>query len=145
MSANHNSKTTCILLPEQFAVLWRSSWLALFSSILAYYYRQPFLATTSFAVFSTSLNYWRKPDYSWRRYADMFCVVFSVLSHLYYAWLGSCWHRYFPLCFCACALFPLGQYYYRRGNWWCSTFAHLSLHILGNIANVVLYSKLNRN
>ncbi len=36
--------------------------------------------------------------------------------------------------------FYIDVYYYNKRNYWYSTYAHCMLHLIANIANIILYS-----
>ena len=92
-------------------------------------------------VFLTSINYWRYPVYSsWRRYLDIIYVNVALIYQLYAAYKSHCMLHYYLLTFAAIGFYPLGHYYYAKKQFWHSTYAHCALHILANIANLILYS-----
>ena len=131
----------CILYPDQYNYLWKTSWLSLISALYAFYHGHYDMVLVPGGVFLTSINYWRKPDYSWRRYADM-CYVTGALS---YQMLRSCKSQYGGVyviltTVSAIYFYPLGIYYFTRGKYWHSAYAHSMIHILGNVANIILYS-----
>ena len=59
------------LQKEQTTIIYNISFLSLGSSIYAIYNGYYYMSIYPGGVFLTSINYWRKPDYSWRRYLDM--------------------------------------------------------------------------
>ena len=69
-----------ILCPRQSNMLWRTSWLALFNCMYAIKNKHYEIALVPGGVFITSIMYWRKPDYSWRRYID---ISYASLSLCY--------------------------------------------------------------
>jgi hypothetical protein len=129
----------CILTEEQYSNIYNVSFLSLGSSIYALHNRHFALALCPGSVFLTSINYWRKPDYSWRRYLDM-CVVKCALSYQLYAAYGSSHMlQYYALTGAAVGFYGLGIYYYKKNLHWHSTYSHCLLHVVANIANVILY------
>ena len=129
----------CILTEEQYSNIYNTSFLSLGSSIYALHNRQFALALCSGSVFLTSINYWRKPDYSWRRYLDMGVVKSVLLYQLYTAYGSPYMMQYYSLTGAAVGVYGLGVYYYKKNLHWHSTYAHCLLHIVANIANVILY------
>jgi hypothetical protein len=91
-------------------------------------------------VFLTSINYWRYPDYSWRRYLDMTYAKLALIYQLYRAYKSQYMLQYYLIMIVAVSMYPLGIYYYKKKSFWYSTYAHCALHIIANIANMVLYS-----
>jgi hypothetical protein len=130
----------CILYPEQYTIIYNVSFLSLGTSIYAVYNGYYGLSIYPGGVFLTSINYWRKPDYSWRRYVDMTYVSYAVICQSYKAYCAQYMLQYYALVLLAISFYPLGVYYYNRKLWWHSTYAHCTLHIIANIANLVLYS-----
>ena len=130
----------CILKEEQYLIIYKVSFLSLGSTIYAVYNGYYRLAFYPGGVFITSINYWRKPDYSWRRYLDIVYVHYSLLTQSYLVYNAQYSMEYYILSFIACCCFILGVYYYKKKLYWYSTYAHCGVHLFGNIANVVLYS-----
>ena len=130
----------CILYPEQYKLIYNLSFLSLGSSIYAVYNGHYDLAICASGVFLTSINYWRKPTYSWRRYLDMTYVKFALIYQLYKAYRSQYMIHYYVIMIFAVSFYPLGVYYYKKQLYWHSTYAHSALHIISNIANLVLYS-----
>ena len=64
----------CVLPKAQYMYLWRLSWLSFFSGLVAMSTRHFDLCFVPFGVWFTSILYWWRPDYSWRRYFDMVYV-----------------------------------------------------------------------
>jgi hypothetical protein len=129
-----------ILYPEQYKLIYNISFLCLISSIYAVYQKHYVLSIVPGGVFLTSINYWRYPDYSWRRYLDMICVKSALLYHLYRAYNSQYMIHYYSLVLFAVSMYPLGIYFYRKKLLWHSTYAHCILHITGNISAIILYS-----
>lgn len=128
------------LSPEQYSLIYNVSFLSLGSSVYAICNGHYTISLVPAGVFMTSINYWRKPDYSWRRYLDMVYVKAALAYQLYRA-AGS--HNrvpYYSLMVVAVGLYPVGLYYYRKKQYWYSTYAHCALHVVANVANIVLYS-----
>ena len=71
----------CILYPEQYKIIYNVSFLSLGSCMYAIYNGYYCLSICPGGVFLTSINYWRHPDYSWRRYLDMTYVKLSFIYH----------------------------------------------------------------
>ena len=131
----------CILYPEQYNVIYKISFLSLGSSIYAVYNGYYCLSIVPGGVFLTSINYWIYPEYcSWQRQLDMTYVILAGTYQLYKAYNSQYMMQYYTLMAVAISMYPLGVYYYNRKLFWHSTYAHCALHIISNIANIVLYS-----
>ena len=129
-----------ILDREQYICIYKISYLSLFSCIYAIYRQHYNLAIVPGSIFLTSINYWRKPTYSYRRYLDMTVVKIMLLYQHYMAYNAEYANIYYIITLIAILSYPLGIYYYRLKYYWKSTYAHILLHILGNLGNIVLYS-----
>ena len=130
----------CILYREQYTLIYNISFLTLGSCIYATYNGYYVISICPGCVFLTSIHYWKYPDYSYRRYLDMVCVHLGLFYQLYRAYNSQYMIQYYVLTFIAASMFPLGIYYYKRKMLWHSTYAHCALHIIANIANIILYS-----
>ena len=130
----------CILPQNHYMFIWRVSFLSFFVSMYALYNRHYDLALVPGGVFITSINYWRKPNYSWRRYVDISYVKMSLLYQLVRAYNAQYARQYYILVLIAMCFYPLGIFLYKKKLYWYSTYAHIMLHIIGNLSNTVLYS-----
>jgi hypothetical protein len=130
----------CILFPEQYKIIYYISFLSIGSSMYAIYNGYYYLSFCPGGVFLTSINYWIYPDFSWRRYLDMTYVKLALIYQLYKAYGSQYMIHYYLLMFVAVSMYPLGIYYYQKKLFWHSTYVHCILHIISNIANVILYS-----
>lgn len=129
-----------ILYPEQYTIIWRVSWLSAVSSAYALYKGQYSLAAQRAIILLNSINYWRYPDYSWRRYIDIICIYPILAYHINYGLTSKYRTQYFIINTIGLACFPIGVYYYEMNDWWKSTYYHCALHIITNIANIILSS-----
>jgi hypothetical protein len=137
------------LPPPQASFIWYCAWLSVPSAIYAA--TRP--STANFAsgfvpasVWATSLLYWRHPlRNSWRRTLDIVTVISGVSYQSYYAFQTirhtspphfAC---YTALITASAACYGISTYLMNRGRVWPSTYAHASIHLLANMANVALY------
>ena len=130
----------CILEPKQYKIIYNVSFLSLATSIYAIYNGYYIISLCPGGVFLTSINYWRKPDYSWRRYVDMTYVKLAICFQLYKAYRSQYMIQYYTIMLLAASFYQLGIYYYKKKLYWHSTYAHCGLHVISNIGNIVLYS-----
>ena len=128
----------CVLPPAPSAYLWRLAWLSLVSAIVALSRGHYDLVFVPLGVFLTSVLYWWKPDYSWRRYLDIGYVQFALWYQAYRAVSAQYALAYYVLTLSGIAFFPLGSCL--SASPWCSALSHGMIHILGNAANIYLYS-----
>jgi hypothetical protein len=104
------------------------------------------LAIVPGSVFLTSTHYWKKPDYSYRRYLDMVVVKTAAVYQYYMVYNAEHANLYYTILFFGILSYPVGIYYYHKKDYWKSTYAHMLLHILANIGNFVVYSGyINKN
>ena len=129
-----------ILYPNQSYFIWKVSWLSLISSIYAISQGYNDLAIVPGGVFLTSINYWRDPDYSWRRTLYMNYVRVALSYQLIRSYNSEYAIAHFLCMVAAVSCFPIGWNYYANNQWWRSVYIHSMIHILGNIGNIVLYS-----
>jgi len=130
-----------VLEPDQCKIIYNMAYLSLVASLYAIYQQQYIFACCPGGVFVTSICYWSKPTFDTpRRYIDIVYVSSSLVYQIYRAYYSQYMVIYYTIVLCAVSFYPLGYYYYYRNRYWESTYAHCTLHILGNISNLVLYS-----
>ena len=132
----------------QASFIWYCAWFSIPSAIYAYSHHpaSTHLAIVPTSVWATSLHYWRNPlRDSWRRTLDIVTVIFGVSYQSYYAFQTirhtspphfAC---YTALITASAACYGISTYLMNRGCVWPSTYAHASIHLLANMANVALY------
>jgi len=122
------------MIPEQYNIIWTSSWIPLFPTIEAIKRKQYDLAFGTGVVFITSINYWRNPIDSWRKDLDIFCVRSLALYQLY---KSSITGKYNYLFYTVPGIisYYIGLNYYKNKQTWTYIYFHLGLHILANMGN----------
>jgi len=128
-----------ILKKEQYTLIYKFSYLSLISSIYATYNNHYHLAICPGSIFITSIYYWKNPDYSYRRYLDMVVVKTSIIYQYYMSYNAQYMIIYNIILTLGILGYIIGIYYYHKKDYWKSTYADISLHILENIANIILY------
>jgi hypothetical protein len=133
--------------------IWYCAWLSIPSAIYAA--TAAVEATTRLAivpssVFVTSLLYWRNPiRNSWRRTLDMAVVFSGVTYQTYYAFRHirntPAIATYSALIGGSAACYGVSNYLMARGLIWPATYAHASIHLVANIANLVLYESITNS
>jgi len=128
-----------LALPKPYSnMIYYVSYLSLVSACYAYYKGHYDLVLVPGGVFLTSINYWKHPDYGWRRKLDIIYVSCSLTYQVTRAYRAENAYYYYALLGIGISSFPLGVLY--RNNVRASTFLHSLVHIFGNISNIVLYS-----
>jgi hypothetical protein len=128
-----------MILPEECAyTLWCVSWLSWVSGTFAVLRGYTDLAVVPYGVWLTSINYWRNPDYSWRRYLDIVYVQCALWYQVFRAFGSEYQTEYYILTSIGILFSPLAVVY--REDPWKTTILHAMVHVFGNLGNMVLYS-----
>jgi len=130
----------CILCPDQCKFIWNTSWSSLASITYAIYRGHYSLSMVAGSVLLSSLNYWRLPNSSFRKYLDMSVVGVSLSYQLLRSIGAQHASLHYLLMMISLACYPVGIYFYNIGDYWASTYIHSALHVIANISNMVLYS-----
>ena len=131
---------TCILLPEQYNLLWKTSWLTLLSAAYLLHREHYDMSLLGTCVFLTSINYWRRPDYSWRRYLDLGTVFVGATYESIRARNAEYRVVFFALNTIAVASFLVAIRLYNQNRWWASTLWHANIHLTANAALLIVAS-----
>lgn len=135
-------KEVCSICPPLHAkYLLTVSTLSLFSGIYAFAQGLTHLSIVPLGVWATSVNYWRNPMYGWRRNLDLTFVPVALTYQLYRSRNLPHFTDYCIMSGVACACYPVGWYLHNIGWVWAGIVAHSGIHVFGNIANILLYSK----
>lgn len=129
-----------ILENAQCILLYRISYIALFTALYALYRQHYSLIVVPGSVFLTSINYWRNPTYSWRRYLDMTVVKTTMVYQIYVGYNAQFINHCLAYWSLAIIAYLFSIHYHKKGHGWLSTYLHMLLHIFANLGNVVLYS-----
>jgi hypothetical protein len=133
----------CILSNQQSNYLYKMSYVSLFSVFASLFLKNIYISLVPSSVLLSSIYYWKKPDYSIRRYIDMVTVKLSLTYYFYIAHKYNIYSYIFFMLLLPINSYFVGLYYYNKDNW-KSTFFHSGTHILGNIGNIYLYYHLCR-
>jgi hypothetical protein len=152
------NNNNCQRLEEKYVMeqkysscIFRVSFISFLSSVYALYCGCYDLAAVPGGVFLTSLNYWRKPVYGWRRNLDMSYVALALTYQNYRAYrlLSSSSSSQLPalLTYYTLMGISIGCYHisvnlYEKKYIWSSTYTHCMVHVLANTANVLLYNRV---
>lgn len=139
---NTSLENDCVIKYEHYSYIYRISFLCFFTSIYALHSECYELAAVPGGVFLTSVNYWRRPTYGWRRNLDMGYVICAVIYQnyrAYYMTSSMVWWYYFFM-FLGVVCYPVGVYLHKKNDLLGSTYVHCLLHLAANVANVLLYS-----
>lgn len=129
----------CVPRPQANYILYLSS-LSFVSALYGFYRGHYFFASVPFAVACTTILYWINPVDCWRRYIDMFVAMGGMVIQLLFAINAEYALVYYIFKISAMLCYPVGHYFHNLGYIWAGTLWHSGIHILGNIANIILYS-----
>jgi len=125
---------------KYYICLYYSSHLFILSFLYALYRKRYHFSIIPGSILLTSIHYWKYPIKSYKRNIDIL-VVNTFLPYQHYRAIHSKYANvYFTIYFISLINFIISIYYYNKKHHWFSTFAHMTLHILSNAANIVLYS-----
>jgi len=96
------------------------------------------LSIGPFTIFLTSINYWRKPVYGFRRNFDMVCCFIALSYHILCCIKMQSAFMYCSITTIASICWPLSWYMYNKKHFWTSTIIHSLIHVIANIANIAL-------
>ena len=106
----------------------------------ALYRKQYHFSIIPASIFLTSIHYWKYPIKSYKRNIDILVVNTLLPYQLYRSTDTKYANLHFVICLSATLFFPISIYFYNKKQYWLSTFLHMSMHILSNAANILLYS-----
>lgn len=131
---------TTVLDRKHYIHMYRTSHIFLLSFFYGILRQHYSVAIVPGLIFLGSINYWKNPDYSYRRYLDIGITTSGVIYQNYMAYNAEYAKLYYLICLTGILSYPLGIYYYRKMDYWKYTYAHCSLHIIANIGTIILYS-----
>ena len=102
-------------------------------------YKNNMMAIYPLSVYITSITYWRHPINDWRRYVDISCSAISFICQTVQAINHPKFISYISVIALAIIFYPL-SFYFQHKYLPLSTLSHSLIHIVGNIANYILYS-----
>ena len=130
-----------IILPWEYSRwFFYFGFISLGSAIYAFTREYYDLGFGPLGVGINTINYWRKPDYSCRRYIDICWVCITLVYQCLRAIESSKRILFYSVLFPSLFSFIPGVYFFKREKLGISTFFHSIVHIGGNISNCILYS-----
>jgi hypothetical protein len=111
--------------------LFYSSFCMLISTLIAIYMNDIYITIYFFLLFLSSINYWRKPEYGFRRNIDLLVVnlgILGLLSQICLLKNEFCRYVYISLVLCA-AMFYIFEHilsYMISAKW---IIFHMTIHI----------------
>ena len=111
--------------------LFYSSFSMLISALIAIYMNDIYITIYFFLLFLSSINYWRKPEYGFRRNIDLLVVNMGIFGLLYQICLLKnefCRHVYMSLALCSIIYYIIEHIfsYFKNPKW---IIFHMTIHI----------------
>jgi len=85
-------------------------------------------------------NYWRDPQYDWRRVIDMAWLQVLIWSHLWYVRQSHVVIPYIGIQSLGVLCYIAGWQHLKRGNLWRATLYHGAVHLCANGSLMLYYS-----
>jgi hypothetical protein len=135
-----NCNKTPLVCRKQALYMFCISWLFGITSIYAIYRGHYVVAIPNTAVFLSSLNYWQNPTVGWRRTLDMITVQIAIMWVCILSTQATYATRFYCMLAFGLSFYPIGVFFYQRGEIYMSTLIHSYAHIFCNLALFILYS-----
>ena len=132
---------TCILLPEpeQYYFICKISLMFLLSIFNSFYHGYYDMSLLAIMVQFTSLLYWSKPEYNWKRNTDMIIANFMILYHCVRAYGSENSILFYTFTSLGIICYFISWDYFYKKEYWYSVYSHAIVHIFFNMAINVLY------
>jgi hypothetical protein len=85
-------------------------------------------------------NYWRDPQYDWRRIVDMAWIQLLIWSHLWYVCRSQVLVPYLGIQSLGVLFYAVSWYHLKRGQLWRATLYHGAVHLCANGSLMLYYS-----
>ena len=137
MSSAHGD----LIVPHDCAqLIFNLAPLSFISSIVALCNGHTDIWIVPFSVGCTTLLFWTKPTYGWRRNTDITISFLALMYQLYRIHVNNYHLSGYYICKALAVLsYFTGHYYFARNRLWLSMYCHAGIHVFGNIGNVILY------
>lgn len=127
------------ILNKCYKNIYYVSYLSFIPSLYGLYRKYYDLSLMSGGVTLTSINFWRNPDFSWRRELDIHFVRLSILYHLFRAYKSENRNAYYILSGSAITFYPIGVYFFIKKKYTYFMYSHILVHLIGDLSNIILY------
>ena len=116
--------------------IYSLSFLSLLPTCLSFHYGKYDVMLVPLTVFATSINYWRKPTYGWRRNMDIGAVCCGACFQLFR--VLECENKHIVLTFMGCGTCSYFMSRCLSTQPSLSTSLHCGVHVFANLALVFL-------
>ncbi len=140
MAKPSNCAKTPIVSRKEAIYMSGVSWLSAASAAYAISRGHYLYAISPATVFLSSINYWRHPTIGWRRTLDMITVQCSLAFICIAAFNATYAGRFYLLIVLAGSCYPISYFFDERGEQYMATLMHSYIHIIANLALVILFS-----
>ena len=120
-------------------LVWYTAWLSLGSAAVAAYMGHTHLVFVPATVWLTSILHWSNPQSGWRHTLDVWTVRVVLLWQIWYALWMRTGIYYFLITAMGILLYLIGWDLHTNGLHKEGMIYHCGLHLLANMANIVLY------
>ncbi len=140
MAKPSNCPKTPLVCHKQALYMFGISWLSAASAAYAISRGHYLYSLSPATVFLSSINYWRHPTIGWRRTLDIITVQCSLFFISFAAFNATYSGRFYILIALAGSCYPLSYFFADRGEEYMATLMHSYIHIIANLALVILFS-----
>ena len=121
--------------------IFKVTFLCLLSTLVAVWRGLYYCAIIPFAIFLTSVNYWKNPKYGIRRKIDIFVSGIGLIYNLYESSKSKYRILYIITCMGGLICYLIAR---KMPNPQKSVSWHIRLHIMANVGNIILYMGMKR-
>ena len=125
-----------VVAQEHATKIYRVSFLSLLPTYLSFCNGKYDVMWVPLTVFATSINYWRKPTYGWRRNMDIGAVLSGACFQV--CRVSECQNRPVVLAFLFSGACSYGMSWVFSQQPSLSTYLHCGVHVCANIALIFL-------
>jgi hypothetical protein len=133
--------TSQTILPEMHArALYLYSHLWFLNALYGLYIAQTIHSLIPFGVGCTSLLYWGKHQYDWRRKLDMSMCIFSSVYVTYHLIDSPQWNTYLFIKALGYLAYFSSVYYHMQRQYTISTILHMGTHLSAHTGAIILFN-----
>jgi len=136
IKTNHNN---ILATKEQANILFYLSWLGFLTGSIGIFNEKQILGVLVLVGAIFAMNYWKNPQYGWRRTIDMAWIQLLIYLHIYYVWNSQVRNTYFLLQLQGVGFYCISWYYHKKNNLWVSTLCHAGVHLCANGSLIIFY------
>ena len=136
---NELHTNTCILLPDQYFFICKISLMMLLSISNSFYHGYYDMSLLATIIQFTSILYWSKPEYNWKRNTDMIVANFTALYHCVRAYGSENSILFYIFTSLGIFCYFISWDYFYKKKYWYSVYSHSGVHICFNLAINSLY------